>query len=146
MCMMLYMASDKKLPTIPWNKNIPDFYIEELNKRNQEFLGVRKQVNKPYIYYVGAHTGCGCGFYYDMSEVFDESSLEENKMNRRSVENLFLYIRENLINEEEFKLYSCWAGDERSQCEKQTIININSFILGDSFSFDENELIIVKFE
>lgn len=146
MCMMLYIASDKVLPTIPWNNEYPDFYITDLKETDIEFTGVRKQVTKPYLYYVGAHTGCGCGFAYGMYEVLDESDIEENKLNRHSVEQLFLYIRRNLGSGEELQLYSCWAGNEGNSYEKKSIVDLGAFTLGDSFCFGENEIIIAREE
>jgi hypothetical protein len=142
MCMMLYIASDKVLPTIKWDKSMPGFHVKELKETSQELIDVKKQVTKSYIYYAGAHTGCGCGFYYDMNDTLID--IKENIAGKHSIEQLFEYIKANFKSGEELELCSCWAGDEDIPYEKKDTIYLGSFSLDECFSFEENQITVVK--
>src|SRR5579862_3212367 len=61
MCMMIYVASDYALPTLAWDKDHPRFHVTGLTERDEP---VRKHFSKPFVYYVGSHQGCGCGFQF----------------------------------------------------------------------------------
>lgn len=149
MCMMLYIASDKELPLVPTGEDdYQPIYVDELSKYNSE---VKKQFTKKYSYYIGSYQGCGCGFSYGQynidSEEVDESLIEffniEVEKRKKSVRELFNYISNNLENVSEIELYSCWAGNEKGTPKHRLEISLANFSLGNEFSFEEDQLIIV---
>lgn len=150
MCMMLYIASNKELPLVKWNEK-NHILVEELDEHKTL---VKAQFTKPYVYCVGSYQGCGCGFaygYVNFTELKQiETSLnvldmayEEEKKRKSSVSELFEYIKQNLENDCEIELYSCWAGKEDGIPEQNLDINLSGFTLGDSFRFEENQFIKV---
>ena len=62
MCYVLYGASDKVLSLIKYDEENPALWVGELGSFEDEDELVIKQFTLPYIYYIGAHTYCGCGF------------------------------------------------------------------------------------
>jgi hypothetical protein len=150
MCMMLYIASDVKLPLVPAGQDdYQPIYVDELSEYN---LSVKKQFTKKYAFYIGSYQGCGCGFSYgeyniDTSEL-DESLIEffddEQKKRKESVRELFNYISNSLENVSDIELYSCWAGKENEAPKHRLEINLADFSLSDKFSFEEDQLIIIR--
>jgi hypothetical protein len=62
MCQVLYGASDRVLSLIKYDDENPALWVGELGSFEDEDELVIKQFTLPYIYYIGAHTYCGCGF------------------------------------------------------------------------------------
>jgi hypothetical protein len=62
MCDVLYGASDRVLPLIKYDEENPALWVGELGSFENYDKLVIKQFTLPYIYYIGAHTYCGCGF------------------------------------------------------------------------------------
>ncbi|MDP4145468.1 MAG: hypothetical protein Q8936_13445 [Bacillota bacterium] len=149
MCMMLYTASDVKLPLVPaGQQDYQPIYVDELSEYN---LDVKKQFTKKYVYYIGSYQGCGCGFSYGQYDIEDkevnESFIEifnaEQEKRKRSVRELFNYITNNLKNVSEIELYSCWAGNEKNTSKHKLHISLANLSLPNKFSFEEDQLIIV---
>ena len=67
MCLAIYIASDIELSTSKWDKNSPSFYSESIEPNKH--YGVDRHFSKPYVYYLGSHEGCGCGFMYDDNNI-----------------------------------------------------------------------------
>jgi hypothetical protein len=59
MCWVLYLAADRALSLRTFDPGAPAFNVAELTGRE---TAVRVQFSKPFVYAVGAHTSCGCGF------------------------------------------------------------------------------------
>ncbi len=58
MCVVCYIATDKKIQEISFNEKAPAFHIEKEKK-----VVFHKEVfSLKHIYYIGSHQGCGCGF------------------------------------------------------------------------------------
>ena len=62
MCEVVYLASDKPLPLREYEQDRPVFWLGELGSFSDNDNGVKKQFSLPYVYYIGSHTCCGCGF------------------------------------------------------------------------------------
>jgi hypothetical protein len=62
MCDALYVASDRLLPLINYDEDNPALWVGELGSFEKEDKLVIRQFSLPYVYYIGAHTCCGCGF------------------------------------------------------------------------------------
>ncbi len=69
MCLLLYLGADRELPlTAEWNLDRPAFHVSVL--RNPD-PAIQHLLNTRYVYYVGSHEGCGCGFGYESTEEFN---------------------------------------------------------------------------
>jgi hypothetical protein len=154
MCMMVYLASDYELPEIA-NKDDAAISILRLDNRDQTYKDIQEVSIKPFVYYAGSHSGCGCGFSYgfdyasmqvgELWEGLDEKvkkQLMESNNNtevegKKSVEQLFDYIRKNLIYNQAIELFSYWTDKEGSEIEIDENIYFDIFKLGDSFDFKE---------
>jgi hypothetical protein len=141
MCMMLYLGSDAELPLIPWDDNIHQSIC--VNELNDPIEYVRKHFSKPFIYYVGAYEGCGCGFSFGIYEAIDEDDRLAYELGKKSVSDLFKYLRANSELTNNFEMYSCLAGDEPIPPEKHETIFLNEFEIGDSFEFKDRQFIMV---
>ena len=70
MCLMVYVASDEELPTMPYDEARPGLYVV---REDAEEAPVRRHFRMRNIYLVCCHTGCGCGFQYgEYPEVEDD--------------------------------------------------------------------------
>lgn len=74
MCLLLYLGANRALPTISGNQDKPAFYIGLDD--NPPFAAIEYLQTK-YIYYVGSHEGCGCGFGYESTQEFEETLYDE---------------------------------------------------------------------
>ena len=125
MCVVLYIASDVRLPLVPFNKDNPAFNVTELPDRA---TAVRQRFSKPYVYEMGSHTGCGCGFQHGFSLVSGqyfpdtESPPGEVQAGRESRRQLALYLRNALAAQESIQLFACWAGDEGLEAERKATL------------------------
>lgn len=145
MCMMVYIASDYKLPCIDYKKESPDFFVQEISEGDFGYIEVWKMMNKKFIYNVGSYTGCGCGFNYGTYELYDEDDIKEDNLGKEAVKKLFDYIKECLTDIKHIYLFTCVAGNEYKQPERTLLMNVGEIKLGDEFSFSNcNELRIIS--
>lgn len=126
MCIMVYVASDEPLPTIPWIQGQPRFNVRTLAEWNTGFEVVR-HFTKPTVYYLGSYQGCGCGF--------GDPSPE----GRQSLLELRNYLAAAIKYSKTLELYSCWAGNEGSDKVHEEVIEIDA-ILEPGFRFEEDVL------
>jgi hypothetical protein len=83
---------------------------------------------------------------FHLSERLKNHSIESYNRHKKCLEELFKYIKENISDEEEFEIYTCWAneeGEERNM-ELDKVIDLKSFIIPESFDFIEKEYIVIK--
>src|SRR6266446_6699287 len=109
MCMLVYLASVRPLPLIPWDAAQPAFHVTELPEERD---AVRGQFTLSYAYYAGSHEGCGCGFQYGEYELDDPDAdeLAELERNKRSRARLAEYLQSSLATVPVVELYACWDG------------------------------------
>lgn len=135
MCMMLYVAADKPLTPIAWDEKHPAFNVTAIDEALKD---VRRQFSKAHIYYLGAHTGCSCGFRYG-----DETGDGERE-EREAVLSLSHYLSEAAVFAGPLELYSCWSGDEAKPPLLQAVMKLEDIpheIGGTTFGFEEREFI-----
>lgn len=131
MCMMLYLASEKPLPLVTWDKENPKFHVKELDEQAKV---VRKQFSQTHVYYLGSHQGCGCGFSYGQ---YDYGEAEERAAHE-SVRRLSEYLSQAIHIAGPLELYSCWDGDQEAEPEFQESITPKE-IGGEAFWFQERQ-------
>lgn len=110
---MLYMASSEPVAEL----ETEDLTIERLRSSSE---AVARHFGFPHVYFIGAHTGCSCGFPSVAAEVpvtyfegmFDDEDDEERLKNLASVRALLELIRVCLTNASAVELFPVWVGDE----------------------------------
>jgi hypothetical protein len=76
MCYMFFVGSNRPLPTIREPNGLM-FYNYPLD---ETFNVIREFITKPYVYSVGSHMGCACGF------------IGRNQLTRRSISRFKYYL------------------------------------------------------
>lgn len=99
MCMGVYLASEVPLPLVAWDENARGFNVAELSEYE---LPVKAQFTYPYVYYVGAYTGCSCGFS-PTSDEGPEPALRDRKA--------FALYAEKAVEQGKLQMFLCWDGD-----------------------------------
>lgn len=135
--MMVYVASDYPLPTTTWDAAEPRFHVTELSSRDES---VRREFSKPYVYYVGSHEGCGCGFQYGEYEGFDEKDELVRKQGARRRLADFLMVA--LQHQGEVELFACWDGDQAATPEHRARLRPTALVRERTF-FREREFLVV---
>lgn len=136
MCMMVYVASDYPLPALAWDQARPNFHVIELDDREEP---VRCRFSKPYVYYVGSHEGCGCGFQYGEYTGFEEADLAQRQASRRC---LAEFLAVALQHQLEVELFACWDGDQSAPPEHRGRLRPMDLIRDRTF-FREKEFLVV---
>src|SRR3954462_14216463 len=111
MCLTLYLGTDGSLPL----RAAPDLGVEEVEASRE---AVRQWFSLPTIRFIGAHTGCSCGFPHVVAEepiecddgLFAPSA--ERDADLRSVEALLSIVREHVAEFGGVELYPVWDGNE----------------------------------
>lgn len=133
--MVLHVGSDKPLPLIAWNEENPNFNVTELGEYSED---VRQQFSKPYVYCLGSHQKCGCGFSYGQYDYGEE----EDKAARESVRRLSEYLSQAVEIAGPVDLYSCWSGDEEAEPEFHENWKPED-IGGETFAFQECQFVTI---
>lgn len=138
MCMVLYVVSDDPLPTLAWDESRPAFHVIDLDQRGEP---VRRQFTKPYVYYVGSHEKCGCGFQYGEYEDFEEE--QDLPQKRDSRQRLVEFLRGALQHRPDVELFACWDGDQAAEPVYRGRVCPADLLRGRTF-FRERELLVVS--
>jgi len=109
MCYAIYIASDRPLRTIKWDKKNRKLNVNQLEAKDKK---IKKIFSKPHIYYIGSHLNCGCGFFYESSLTPNCDETEVEKQVKKSQEELKKYIKESLDKSKEIELYVSWEGEK----------------------------------
>jgi hypothetical protein len=139
MCLALFIAAEVDPPLVAWDESAPGFNVVPLAEH--EWV-VAKHFSKPHIKYLGAHTGCSCGFSYGQVAPTSEEDHQENERGRASVQALRDYLDELLRTTMSLELYVCWEGewaDPQKSCREVT----TEFFGGETFDLRERELLVV---
>jgi hypothetical protein len=138
MCYVLYMASDRDRPDVPWDEARPAFNVK-LSDPDAE--RARGQFTKKRMLYLGSDEGCGCGFQRENDWMSDVPKERESK--RENQRRLADYLATCLEDEESIELFGCWSGDEQEAPVREREIDVAD-LLDERFFFIEKERIVVK--
>ena len=111
MCLMLYVGCKEPLR----EQSDPDLRIEPVEPGGR---AVQQWFSLPSVQFVGAHTGCSCGFPHVVAEtpieyfegMWDDS--DERAANIRSMRALIELLRDVIKPRESIELYPVWNGNE----------------------------------
>ena len=143
MCMTLYIATSKPMPTISYNEANPCLNTQDIAENETSLISV---FTKPHLKYVGSDQGCGCGFRHALLDennwlrVQDET---EDIIDNDNHQNLVDFIAGNNKGEASIEIFSCWDGDHTELIRHFQAIGINE-ILNKNFYFKERALYTVQ--
>ena len=101
MCLAVYLATAEPLPNLARWADTPTLNLGPISQRE---AGVQEKFSYPHLYYVGAHTGCSCGF-----SAGDPANAEARA---HTTGDPIAVLRE-LPGDAPFEIWVCWEGDER---------------------------------
>ena len=111
MCLMLYIGTDEHLPLL----SSPDLKVEHVEPARQV---VGQWFSQPVVHFVGAHTGCSCGFPSVTAEspvVYYEGMplhSDDRRADLRSVRALIELLGHVVARGSRVELYPVADGDE----------------------------------
>jgi hypothetical protein len=122
---MLYVGTNGNLPL--WAA--PDLAVEEVETSRE---AVRQWFSLPTVRFIGAHTGCSCGFPHVLAEepieywdgLFDPG--DERDADLRSVRALLTIIREHVTAFSAVELYPVWNGNEHLPPKGMIEVSVDS--------------------
>jgi hypothetical protein len=104
MCLAVYIASDAELPLIPFVEGVSPIHVQ-IDPPD----AVLPALQRPHVVYIGAHEGCGCGFFAD-----DERGSEEHALAERSLVALAEYIAA-AARASDLDVFACWEGAQHHE-------------------------------
>jgi len=142
MCLMMYLATAGDQPL----RSSTELSVEALENSR---TSVRQWFSLPTVRFIGAHTGCSCGFpsviaeepieYYD--GIFD--TTEDRPADLASTRALVALIRQHVNDGAEVELYPVGAGDEGRSPKGTVQLSIDA-IDPETFLFTEQFLYRVR--
>ncbi len=144
MCTMVYLSSQKPLPTCAWDKDHPAFYVEALPPDSRD-NSVRKHLTGPFVYRLGSHQYCGCGISYRYDSEWPDAAVFPDELDaaENSRESLAEYLTDALKDQESLEIWLCWAGDEACDPEAKIHVTPDDF-LNPELVEEEKVLLTVK--
>jgi hypothetical protein len=132
---MLYLGTRGDLP----RRGAPALTVEEVEPARE---AVRQWFSLPTIRFIGAHTGCSCGFPYVVAEepgvywegLFDPG--DERDADLRSLQALLTIIRDHVTRIGGVELYPVWNGNEHLPPKGTIEISVDS-MKPETFLFTE---------
>ena len=134
MCFAVYIGTNKTQKTGEWIQDETILYFENLSTDEES---IREKFSNPFVYYVGADTGCSCGFAWEVEDFNDPEEQESKK----SPQTLIDFIKEQ-TKEEEIEFYCCWEGDWNDPIEEKIEININDVSLDKYYFMEEKRFVV----
>ena len=138
MCLNVFIASDRKLPTIAWNPLDPAIYVRPVDELDAD---LREVFTKRHVYFVGSHEGCGDGFRFGVEPVETKQDEERERKGRRSVGELARYLEQAALKGP-VEIYARWSLDPASRDGGPQPFD-PSDMQGEAFSFQEDRLLVV---
>lgn len=135
MCFAVYIGTNEKQTTSTWKQDETLLYLEEL--KGDEI--VKEKFSKPFVYYVGADTGCSCGFAWEV-ENFDDPDEQDNK---KSPQALIDFIATQ-TKKEDLEFYCCWEGDWGDPIIEKIELNISDVSLDKYYFMEEKRFVTFK--
>ena len=133
MCFALYLASDTPLPVIPWDATVPSLYVEK-----DTYHKPIPALSKPYVYYLGSHNGCGCGFLLDGNT----PDTPEYRAIMQTYAQLANYL-ELATRDARVELFMSWEGEEGHDPQRNASIRPEDIRKG-LVAFREGQLFVVE--
>lgn len=134
MCLAVYIGTNQEQATSSWVQHETLLYLAELSEVDEI---VKTKFTKTYVYYVGAETGCSCGFAWEV-EYFNDPEEQEYK---KSPQQLIDFIA-TLTEKESIEFYSCWEGDWNEPVTKSLALDIRNIGLDKLYFMEEKQFVL----
>jgi len=139
MCLMVYLATSGDQPL----QSAPDLTVEEVESSR---TAVQQWFTLPIVRFIGAFTGCSCGFpsviAEELIEYFDGmlDGHPDLEAQLRSVQSLLFLIQSHVAAAGEVQLYPVWDGEEGRPPKGTINVNVESlrtetFFLNEQFFY-----------
>lgn len=112
MCLAVYVGSQIALPVRPWAAHLGQFHVEVLADGPGPDE-IRRQLQRPYLYVVGAYEGCACGF----KRPYDDEELPKWVA---ALAELTAWLRA-AVEAGPIEVVICWLGDENKKARRRRI-------------------------
>jgi len=128
MCLMLYVGTAAALPP----RTGVDLRLEPIEEGRQ---AVRQWFAQPHVNFVGAHTGCSCGFPHVVAETPIEwfegmlGAAAERENDLCSVRALLELVTRVLQVDARVELYPVWNGEEGLAPKGTIELNLGSLVV-----------------
>src|SRR5262245_42995789 len=138
MCQMLYVATAEELPL----SQSPELRVEMVEPSR---AAVRQWFSLPGVRFIGAHTGCSCGFPSVIAdqpiEYFEGMPLggDDRDADLASVLALLTLARERLAVERSLEWYPVWDGEENQPPKGVIDVCVEDLVAG-TFFFNQRFL------
>ena len=132
MCTCVYLASTIPAPLIP-PESSTHLSVTPVDPSGSAHRSLVKILSHPHLYFVGAHSGCGCGFqgkHLEHAPDADDTRTSRLLLSR--------YLADQLKAGAHLQIYSCWAGKERHPARAQRSFTPEAIA---QHSFVERELL-----
>jgi hypothetical protein len=105
------------------------------------YNAIKKHFKSKYVYWVSANFEI-----FLLNESIKERYSDSYIANKKCLKELFKLIAENINEDEEMEIYSCWADKEEDPRDRRldTVINLNSFEIGENFELKHKQYIVVN--
>jgi hypothetical protein len=121
MCLSVFIASDSELPLVEWNVERPGFNVSVLIPGEES---VRKWLQRPYVYTLGAHTHCGCGFQRN-----EDNAPEDVAASRQALsEYVAAASRRGPVD-----LYVCWNAEVMDELTGEGTLQAAALVTDESW-------------
>ena len=138
MCLTLYLATSNDQPL----QSSAELSVQEVEASRE---AVRQWFSLPIVRFIGAHTGCSCGFPSvtadEPVEYFDGMfrDAEDREEDLRSLRSLLALVRQHVAASGEVQLYAIWNGEKGSP-PKDTLHFALDALNAETFFFNERFL------
>jgi len=138
--MELFLASDQPInPSHGW-KGERYLTVGDIDETEQR---VRAHFTLPHVRFLGAHTGCSCGFEYGVKELTTEEERAEDEAGRLSVAALHDFLETQLRQGRAVQLLSCWQGEE-SRTPREVLEVSPDYFGGKSFDLPRSAFLKIR--
>ena len=137
--MVYFIESPRRLPMVPWDPDRPAVHLDHVSDSEEQ---VRTRFpGAGFVYYLGSHLNCGCGFRCEtLGEEPEEASAKQH-----SHERLAEYIAALPEEARPIRIFGLWTGDEEEPTEHLRDVAL-SRLRDPDFQFRERELLTVVFD
>ncbi len=121
MCLSVFIASDSELPLVEWNVERPGFNVSVLTPGEE---AVRKWLLQPYVYALGAHTHCGCGFQRS-----EDNAAEDVAASRQALSDYVMAAaRRGPVD-----MYVCWNAEVMDELAGEGTLQPAALVMDESW-------------
>lgn len=133
MCNQVYIGSVEHLASTQSDA----FSVKPLDSKGKTTVDVRKHFSLKHLYFLGAHTGCGCGFSYlanyegrapQSLTKGEKEGYETEQKNKKSFEALGKFLEESLNKSTNLEIFLSSLGSEHMPISLKESISLKEFL------------------